>query len=416
MPKPRSSQLESPTARQALPIRKRPYWVRLGRGVHLGYRRNQSAGTWTVRVNSNGKGWMDRIAFADDLEKAAPPLVLDFWQAQEAARKFAHQQPGAPVDETRPLTVAEALDRYEADLKARGSSIYNASLPRKHLTGVLLAKPVQLLGANELKIWRDSLVGTIQPASINRMMKCLKAALTLAAKHDPRIRNASERKVGLEGLPDASVARNVVLDDDTVRAIVPAAYEHDRALGLFVEVLAQTGTRPSQAARLVVADLRADPPRLMMPRSGKGGSRNRVARKAQHFSVPITESLALRLAQGAKGRAPDAPLLRQSDGQPWGAEPSANYRADMREVVAAVGLDPDVVTMYALRHSSIVRALLLNIPIRIVAAGHDTSVAAIEANYSRFIAEHADDLSRRALLQDAPIGDNVVAIGGRSRE
>jgi integrase len=410
MPKPRSSSLESPTARRKLAVAGKPYWVRLAPGIALGYRRNDGAGTWSVRVTGNGGQWIKKLALADDLEPAAPPTVLSYWQALEVARTLARGQPDAPVDESRPLTVSEALTRYEADLKARGGSIYNATLPRKHLNAALLAKPVQLLGAAELKKWRDSLVGSIEAASINRMLKCLKAALTLAGKHDPRIRNASERKIGLEGLPDANVARNVVLEDDQVRAIVAAAYDHDRALGLLVEVLAITGTRPSQAARLLVEDLLADPPRLMMPRSGKGGSRNRVARKAQHFSVPITESLALRLATT---RAPDAPLLLQSDGSTWGLEPSANYRVPMREVVAAVGLDPDVVTMYALRHSSIVRALLLNIPIRIVAAGHDTSVAAIEANYSRFIAEHADDLARRALLPDAPMGDNVVALKGR---
>jgi hypothetical protein len=81
--------------------------------------------------------------------------------------------------------------------------------------------------------------------------------------------------------------------------------------------------------------------------------------------------------------------------------------------VAAAGLDPDTVTAYALRHSSIVRALLLNIPIRIVASGHDTSVAMIESNYSRHISQHSDELSRRALLQDAPAAGNVIALAKR---
>jgi hypothetical protein len=39
--------------------------------------------------------------------------------------------------------------------------------------------------------------------------------------------------------------------------------------------------------------------------------------------------------------------------------------------------------MYALRHSSIVRQLLAGVPVRIVAAGHDTSVKMIEHTYSR---------------------------------
>jgi hypothetical protein len=99
------------------------------------------------------------------------------------------------------------------------------------------------------------------------------------------------------------------------------------------------------------------------------------------------------------------------DDRGWGDDPSANYRADMRAIVAEVGLDPDVVTTYGFRHSSICRQLLANVPVRVVASVHDTSVAQIESNYSKFITEHSDQLSRRALLQlDAPTGDNVVAL------
>ena len=55
--------------------------------------------------------------------------------------------------------------------------------------------------------------------------------------------------------------------------------------------------------------------------------------------------------------------------------------------------------MYALRHSSIVRALLANVPIRIVAALHDTSVVMIEKTYSSHIADHADVVARPSLLE-----------------
>jgi hypothetical protein len=150
-----------------------------------------------------------------------------------------------------------------------------------------------------------------------------------------------------------------------------------------------------------------------MPRSGKGGSRNRAARKAQHFPVPITPALARKLQAAAAGRADSAPLLLRADGSAWGHKATVAYRRAVRAIVAAAGLDPDTVTMCSLRHSAIVRELLLNIPIRIVAATHDTSVAAIEAHYSRHIGEHSDELSRRALLQDAPAADNVIALAGR---
>jgi hypothetical protein len=55
--------------------------------------------------------------------------------------------------------------------------------------------------------------------------------------------------------------------------------------------------------------------------------------------------------------------------------------------------------MYCLRYSSIVRMLLRNVPIRLVASLHNTSVAMIEEHYSRYITEHPiDDISRKALF------------------
>ena len=55
--------------------------------------------------------------------------------------------------------------------------------------------------------------------------------------------------------------------------------------------------------------------------------------------------------------------------------------------------------MYALRHSSIVRMLKVNVPIRLVASLHNTSTKMIEKHYSKYITEHSDDVSRHALLQ-----------------
>ena len=143
-----------------------------------------------------------------------------------------------------------------------------------------------------------------------------------------------------------------------------------RQLGLFVDTLAMTGARPSQAARLRVEDLHDHPakPKLMMPKSGKGGGRNRSAKKAERYSVPITVALSQRLKAAAAGRAADAPLLVRADGTPWGDDPSQHYRRDVREVLTAIGEDPDEVTLYSLRHSNIVRMLLKNIPIRLIAS------------------------------------------------
>jgi hypothetical protein len=62
------------------------------------------------------------------------------------------------------------------------------------------------------------------------------------------------------------------------------------------------------------------------------------------------------------------------------------------------------------------RQLLANVPVRVVASVHDTSVTQIEAHYSKYISDHSDQLSRRALLQlGAPAAANVVNIGEARR-
>lgn len=50
------------------------------------------------------------------------------------------------------------------------------------------------------------------------------------------------------------------------------------------------------------------------------------------------------------------------------------------------------------------------VPIRVVAATHNTSVAHVERHYSRYIVDHTDDLTRAALLPEEPDVDNVVAL------
>jgi integrase len=307
LPKPRNAKLESATARRRLAVRKKPYYVRLSPGIALGYRRNAGAGTWTVRVADGGAEWIKKIALADDLEGASPPHVLSYWQALDTARALARRQPGEAMDESRPLTVAEALERYEADLKARGGDPYNARHARLHLTGSILSKPVALLGATELRKWRDSLLDKgLAPGTVNRTKTGLRAALELAVAHDPRVTNQRAWKVGLAALPDAHRARNVILDDATVRRIVAAAYNYDRALGVMTDVAAVTGARLSQLARLEVADLQPDgpEPRLLMPLSAKGRARNK---RHERRPVPITPALAAVLEHRPRARCTAAP-------------------------------------------------------------------------------------------------------------
>jgi hypothetical protein len=134
--------------------------------------------------------------------------VLTFFEAQDRAKQIARG--GTDIPGTAPITVAGALDDYEIDFKARHAAIRNARWPKRHLTGTLLAKPVQLLTTQELRKWRDGLLAKATPATINRVCNCVCAALELAAQHDGRIQNHDAWEVGLAGLPDAQRARCLV--------------------------------------------------------------------------------------------------------------------------------------------------------------------------------------------------------------
>jgi integrase len=175
-------------------------------------------------------------------------------------------------------------------------------------------------------------------------------------------------------------------------------------------VLAETGARVSQAARLRCADLQADraDPRLLMPTSYKG----RRQKEKQQGPVPITATLAALLVELKGDRPDDAPLLSKSDGSRWLATNKSEQWGIFREVAARAGFDPDVITCYALRHSSICRALLNGVPVSVVARLHDTSSREIEAHYAAYILDVAGDaLSRKGLLRpEAMSADNVVQL------
>ena len=406
----RATNLEDRTNRLKLPVAKKPVFVKVGPRVSLGYRRNKTAGTWVVRAaDGRGGNWTKGIGVADDNESDTSGATLTFWQAQDRARVVARAGRGVEGDDGRPLTVAVALDRYEADLKTRGGEASNVARVRRHLPDSLCRRPVALLTSRELRQWRDDLATRMAPASTNRVATALRAALNLVADSNEGVANRSAWEGGLKAIPDATQARSVILHDAQIRRLVAEGYALSPATGLLFEVAAVTGARVSQLARLAVRDLKAD--HLLLPTSRKGRGVKRITRR----QVPILPSLVARLRSVAEGRSDEAPLLLKTSGDPW---KKSDHTRPFQTTAKRAGLDPKNVTMYALRHSSITRQLKAGIPIRLVAVLHDTSVGMIEKTYSVGLDEHVGEMVRPALLDLAPGARRVktarvVAIRGR---
>jgi integrase len=395
------SPLEDRTNRLKRPVSKKPTaFVKIGPGVAIAYRRNQTNGTWIARI-ADGKGGKSRrgIGAADDYEEADGERVLTYWQAQDAARRLASGDASAKV-----ITVADALDEYAKDLENRGGRISDVRRIQARMSARLLNKPLALVTSREWQRWRDAQATTISKSAVNRLLNNLKAALNAAADHDLNL-NRHHWRVGLASYRGADRSRNVILDQTIVKDIVAAAFDDSLEFGLLVEVAAQTGARPSQLRRLLVQDLieGKEGARLAMPVSFKGNTK--VAKPVTHRSAPISDALSAKLKVAAAGRARTAPLLTRPTGAPLGPD---DQKVPFRRVARAAGQDPAVVTIYALRHSSIVRMILAGVPIRVVADHHDTSVIMIERNYSALIGAHTDAMVRGALLDTETVAEGVV--------
>src|SRR5262245_53446235 len=101
------------------------HWRMLEQGLHLGYRRRATGGTWIARRrDEKGTYREEKLGLADDVQDADDQSILDFTQAQRSARSWwANAQrlaSGVASTETGPYTVARALTDYLEDYSRRG--------------------------------------------------------------------------------------------------------------------------------------------------------------------------------------------------------------------------------------------------------------------------------------------------------
>lgn len=94
---------------------------------------------------------------------------------------------------------------------------------RFNLSPALSGKHVVSLTTRDLRPWRDALATHLAATTVNRTTTALKAALNLAADQDELITSRRPWDVGLATIEGAEEARNVILSDNQVKAVVAAA-------------------------------------------------------------------------------------------------------------------------------------------------------------------------------------------------
>jgi integrase len=365
------AQIDTRTSRTRLSPRKATYWSVIERGLAVGYHRPKSgAGTWWVRALVGGGHKVAALGTADDSAQADGETVLNWAQAQAAARAWASKQTAAG-----PLTVETTCSEYVADLRARkgGRAAGEAEGRfRKHLLPVLGTRQLADLTAADVTAWRNGMVQgkTDEDAirrsrdSANRMLAMVKAAFNLAFNTGRVVDDRAWRRV--QAFKGVGQARQVILSDAELQRLVDACEPGLRELVL---TGAWAGTRLGEITAARVRDL--DVGKAMLRISGKTGGRE--------IHLPPAPLALLRKL--ASGKRPDGYLLTTSEGGPW---TKSLHTRRFAAAVARAGLDPDT-TFYALRHSYISRALVAGVPTKAVAIHCGTSVMMIERYYAKFI-------------------------------
>jgi integrase len=414
----RERKLDSPAARAKLKTSGKPYWRAIDTGLHLGYRKGLASGKWVLRrYLGDEKYSVETIGIADDHSAADGDDILDFFQAQRKARDItaASRRPGLVDAE---LTVRFAADSY---YKIRG--IGQNRLAKYVLSDAIVDQPLSALTEAALEGWHNRLPKTLAPASVKRITSDFRAALNCAAKSHRTRLPADLPIIIRHGLASsvsvAAVARDAqILPDADVRRLIDAAWAVDTSdgwdgdLARLIIVLAATGARFSQIARMKVGDVQGRG-RLMVPVSRKG----RGTKSAELIAARVGEDVISALAPAIAGRkGPDALFERWH----WRRIEGGNYIKERRgpwswaseltrpwiKILHHAGLPTDIVP-YALRHSSIVRGLRVGLPVRLVAALHDTSSIMIEKHYSAYVVDAMDELAAKAIipLTSAPISN-----------
>jgi integrase len=407
----RDKNLESREARRKLKVSGKPYWRGIGRGLHLGYRKGKTGGVWVIRRYLGEQTYkVETIAQADDTLDANGVEILDFWQAQEAARSLK----SSPALKFSSYTVADAVSDYVDYLEGRPSWHDTKKRLEAFVLPAFGDRAAKDLEADEIRKWHREIAKSparartrkgqkqayragdlAEPetarkrqASANRCLGLLKAALNHAWKEKKVESNTAWQRVQL--FRGVHVPRARYLSVTEAQRLINASQGDFRVL---VQAALQTGARYQELARLRVSDFNPD--------AGTLHVRKTKTNKDRH--VILTDEGREFFGQLAAGRQGTALLL----GKEW--KPS--HQAPLiREACKRASIEPPL-NFHALRHTWASLSVMGGVPLLVVAKnlGHaDTRM--VERHYGHLAPSYVADAVRKHAPRFGKTPSNVRAI------
>jgi integrase len=400
----RDANLETRTARSRLKVAHKPFFRLIEPGLHMGYRKLQSGpGTWVVRrYGGAGKYTVrnlitpdGRMVVADDFSDADGHSVLNFAQAQEAAK--AHRP--AAVEPTGPLTVNAAMDSY-LEFLAHNKGRKTTDDARYRIDALIRPKlgdvEIAALKADQIRKWHAGLAQTAarvrtakselqqhragaeraRKESANRVLNILKAGLNRAWRDGKVASNAEWLRV--QRFRNVAIARVRYLSIAEAQRLVNACTPDFRNL---VRAALETGCRYGELTALRVHDFNLDSGTIAVRQSKSG--------KPRH--VVLTDEGAAFFAQLCAGRAGDETMLRKAKGGAW---LESHQKPPIRLACERAQITPPI-SFHGLRHTWASLAVMAGVPIMIVARnlGHsDTRMT--EQHYGHLAPSYIVDAIR----------------------
>jgi integrase len=408
--KARNTDLEFRTNRLSgkLKIRREPYWHRLTKGGHLGYRRiAQGNGTWIGRWRpEGGERSYEALGSADDYSDADGLSVLSFGQVQDKAHAFFARKVREAAGEfvsTGPYTVADTMQAYFADREGRGDKAVkdDRSTANAHILPELGAIAVDKLTKSKIVNWHHAIAAL--PArvrskannqrfkeiktdedkrrrrvSANRALAMLKRALNHAHEQH-KVANA-DAWVKVKLFRGVNAARIRFLDDGESKRLINAC-GHDTDIGHLVTAGLLTGCRYGELGRLLVEDFHAK----------AGTIQVRVSKSNKPRHVALTAEGQQFFARLCLNKGADDQLLTFK-GRRWS---KSDQERPMREACNAARLTG--VSFHTLRHTYASRLVMKGVPLAVVAAqlGH-ASIEMVEKHYGHLAPNYVAETVRSA--------------------
>jgi integrase len=427
----RDATLASRSARLRLAVVSKPYWRVLEQGLHLGYRRRATGGSWIARRRGERGIYREaKLGLADDLQDADDKIAFDFSQAQRAARTWwAREQrleSGLDAAAKGPYTVAQAMADYLDDYRRRGGrasdSIESVGgrniLPELGCVAVAKLTTRRLLDwhrsiAERPRIWRsrpgappklasfdrkDAEAVRRRRATANRVLTYLKAALNHAWRNGVTPDDSAWRRVKPFKSVDAPVIR--YLSNDEIAHLFKSSHGgfHD-----LVHAALLTGCRYGELCRLKAGDYNADVGMLAI----------REAKSGQVRHVTLTDEALELFDRLIAGRSIDDVLFRHDDGRAW---KRAEQLRPMREACKRAGIIP-AVGFHVLRHTHASMLAMQAVPMAVVARqlGHsDTRMT--EKHYAHLAPNYVADMIRGRFPRLTGPASPIVVPFGRSQK